>query len=336
LSLSLPVDEHGWLGVAENGRLADQYGRAVALHGVSLFWSQWGGEFYTKDVVDWLRNDWGISVLRVPLGVDRGGILQAPDEQLRRIHKVISAAMKAGIYVIVDWHAHERYLDEACQFFEHIASEYGQCPNIIYETWNEPHGRFCWSADIKPYHNDVIATIRGISPRSLVIAGVENWSQRVDIAASDPLRFENVLYAVHFYAGSHGAALRRRIKRALRSRLPMIVSEWGMSEADGDGKLALRETRRWWRFMSHYGLSDVNWSIFNKNETSAALASEASPMGGWETKHLSSSGRIVRDRLRALAVSKRPNGALGVSRSLLFAKAQRWITGLHKSGSAAD
>ena len=43
------------------------------------------------------------------------------------------------------------------------------------------------------------------------------------------------MYTLHFYAGTHGAELRQRIDSALSAGLPIFVSEWGTSRADGSG-----------------------------------------------------------------------------------------------------
>ena len=292
-----PVEAHGALRVA-GGAVVDRRGRPVALRGVSLFWSQWGGRFYDPRTIRWLRRDWRISVVRVAVGVHEGGYLEHPEREFAKAAAVVDAAIAEGLYVIVDWHAHRPEPQAAALFFERVARRWGHRPNLIYETWNEPLREHGWSDLVKPYHERVIARIRAIDPDNLVVAGTPTWSQDVDVAAADPLRSANTAYTLHFYAGTHGAALRRKADRARSRGAALFVTEWGASEADGNGRLATAETRAWWRWLAARRIGDVNWSIMDKAETSAALRPGAASGGGWADRDLTGSGRMVRERLR--------------------------------------
>ena len=53
---TLIVEKHGQLRV-EGNKIADKNGNPVALHGMSLFWSQWIGKYYNYDCVGGLRDD---------------------------------------------------------------------------------------------------------------------------------------------------------------------------------------------------------------------------------------------------------------------------------------
>jgi endoglucanase len=290
------VQRHGKLSVKGN-RIVDEHGRPVILRGMSLFWSQWGGQYYNADCVKWLRDDFHCTVVRAAIAVGSGGYLRNPDAETRKAETVIQAAIDLGIYVIVDWHAHDAQTAAAQKFFAHIAQKYGQHPNVIYETWNEPV-RQDWSTVIKPYHHAVLATIRQHDPDNLVICGTQNWSQLVDKAAADPVKGTNVAYTLHFYAATHKQPLRDKAKAALDKGAALMVTEWGTSEASGNGKLDAQETRRWQDFMDEHGLSSCNWSVIDKRETSAALMPGAAPTGGWTPEMLSPSGKLVREILR--------------------------------------
>jgi endoglucanase len=264
---------------------------------MSLFWSQWGGQFYNAECVRWLRDDWGCNVVRAAVGVGSGGYLKNPEAEMKKADTVIQAAIDLGIYVIVDWHAHEVETTAAQQFFGQIAQKYGKHPNVIYETFNEPI-RQDWGTVIKPYHEAVIGTIRQHDPESLVICGTQNWSQLVDKAAADPVKAANVAYTLHFYAATHKKELRDRAQAALDKGAALMVTEWGTSEASGNGKLDAAETQRWMEFMEKNHLSWCNWSVITKRETSAALKPDAPATGNWTAGHLSPSGTLVRELIR--------------------------------------
>lgn len=294
-----PVERHGQLRV-EGGRIVDQHGAPVTLRGMSLFWSQWAPRFYNAETVDWLADDWQVTVVRAAIAVPSGGYLEHPERETAKAEAVIEAAIAAGIYVIVDWHAHEPEPEAAARFFAHIAAKYGDRPNVIYETWNEPLNTHGWAEVVKPFHLAVIPRIRAVDPDNLIVAGTPTWSQDVDIAAADPLPFSNLAYTLHFYAGSHRQELRDKAERAMDLGAVLFVTEWGTTPASGDGPMDLAETRLWWEFMEAHGLSHLNWSITDKAEGSAALKPGASGRGGWGEGQLTPSGRLLRDRLREM------------------------------------
>lgn len=294
-----PVERHGALRV-EGGRVVDQHGEPVVLRGMSLFWSQWGGQFYNADTVAWLKSDWNVTVVRAAVAVDNDGYLAHPEREMAKLEAVVDAAIAEGLYVIVDWHAHEPHPQAAAAFFARVAAKYGDHPNLIYEVYNEPLNTHGWAEVVKPFHMVVIPAIRAVDPDNLVIAGTPTWSQDVDIAAADPLPFSNLAYTLHFYAGTHRQELRDKALKALELGAALFVTEWGTSEASGNGILDEVETRLWWDFMETHGLSHLNWSVTDKDETSAALRPGASGRGGWADDAISPSGLLVRRMLREM------------------------------------
>ncbi len=293
------VERHGQLRV-EGNRIVDKSGEPVVLRGMSLFWSQWQPQYYNASAIRWLRDDWNANVVRAAIGVHSGGYLQNPERETKKAEAVIDAAIALGIYVIIDWHAHQPEPKAAGEFFARTARKYGHHPNLIYETWNEPLREHDWSKVIKPFHMAVIPQIRAHDPDNLIVAGTQTWSQDVDKAAADPLPFPNTAYTLHFYAGTHRQELRDKAKAALARGAAIFVTEWGTSEANGNGILDDKETRLWWDFMEENKLSYLNWSVADKPETSAALRPGAAGTGGWPERMLSPSGRFVREQLRRM------------------------------------
>lgn len=294
-----PVARHGALSV-RHGQLLDAHGRPVQLRGMSLFWSQWQPQYYNAHVIDWLARDWKIDVVRAAIAVKGPhGYLQQPQRQLHEAETVIDAAIARGLYVIVDWHAHHPHAAAAVRFFRTIARRYGNTPNVIYETFNEPLPDQPWKTVIRPYHMRVIAAIRAIDPDNLVVAGTRSWSQDVDEAAADPLPFHNIAYTLHFYAGTHKQSLRDKADRAMALGAALFVTEYGTANADGNGPIDDAETQRWWQWLDRHHISYVNWSVGDKRESTAALRPGASPDGHWPQSMLTPSGRMVRAHLRA-------------------------------------
>lgn len=294
-----PVSYYGPLKV-EGNRITDMDGKAVQLRGMSFFWSQWMGKYYTKECVKWLKDDWHCNILRAAMAVEEGGYLTNPEAEEKKICDVVDAAIESGLYVIIDWHDHHAtdHLAEAKRFFAGMAQKYGDSPNVIYETFNEPL-QISWSALIKPYHQAVIDTIRYYDPDNLIICGTPTWSQDVDVAADDPLAGTNIGYSLHFYSGTHKQSLRDKAQTALNKGIALMVTEFGTTNATGDGALYLDETDRWLTFMDENKLSWCDWSVADKTEKSAALLPGAPVTGSWSASQLTESGTFIRTEIRA-------------------------------------
>jgi endoglucanase len=296
-----PVARHGALSIRD-GKVVGVHGEPVTLRGMSLFWSQWAPQYYSPETVDWLAEDWKVSAVRAAIAAEGDDSAhQHFDRELAKASTVIEAAARNGIYVIVDWHAHRPYPEEATRFLTAVARKYGHLPNLIYEPFNEPlRDGVDWSRDVKPYHQQVVGAIRAVDPDNLVIAGSPSWSQGVDIAAEDPLDFENVAYTLHYYAATHKEELRAKADAALAKGLALMVTEFGTVEATGNGPLDRASSEAWWDWAEANDISWLAWSIGDKDETSAALK-PGTPPSGWSDDQLTESGRLLRTRLRAAA-----------------------------------
>jgi len=293
------VEQHGALRVQGN-RIVGKHGKPVTLRGMSLFWSQWIGKYYNRDAVRWLRDDWRCTLTRAAMAIEHGGYLENPKQEVAKVAAVVDAAIAAGIYVIIDWHDHNahQHTEKAQEFFGEMARRYGKTPNVIYEIFNEPLDKVSWSKDIKPYHEAVIQTIRRHDPDNLIVCGSRAWSQRVDEAALDPLKGKNIAYSLHFYSATHKQWLRDTATTAMNKGIALMVTEFGTTEASGDGVIDYEETRKWWEFLDANHVSWCNWSVADKVEASAALKPGASERGKWPAAAITDSGRFVRDELR--------------------------------------
>ena len=298
--IATPVSVHGALGV-RGTHIVDQNNNVVSFAGNGFSWSNtyWGAEeFYNADVVKWLQDDWGSTIVRVALGVDEvNGYFDRPEENLSRITTVIDAAIANDMYVIIDWHSYraELYRAEAIEFFQMMARRYGHNPHVIYEIYNEPV-HVSWSNTVKPYAEALIDAIREIDSDNLIIVGTPTWSQDVDIASLDPLEgYENIAYTLHFYAGTHGESLRQKAQTAIDNGLPLFVTEWGTVEATADGPVDHAETERWINFLRENEISHCNYSLTGKDEGATITLPGSNPLGGWSETDLSDSGRLAKE-----------------------------------------
>jgi endoglucanase len=299
------VERFGQLGV-KGVNLVDQKGRIIQLRGISSFGLQWAGKYANEGVLEWLRDDWNMQIWRAALYLAEGGYMTQKAIKAK-VDESVEAAIKLGLYVLIDWHVHldqdpRLYQKYAVEFFDEMAQKYGSYPNILYEICNEPNGeQVTWTGAVKPYAEEIISVIRRHDPNNIIIVGTPTWSQDVDIAAMDPIMGQkNIMYTLHFYAGTHGQELRNKAELAIQKGIPLFVTECGTSQATGGGGVYEEKFMEWLVFLKKHNISWINWSLTNKGEDSGILIMNADRdgKGRWTDDQLSQSGKFIRKILR--------------------------------------
>jgi endoglucanase len=337
-------------------QLSDERGTPVQLRGMSSFGLQWAdGEWIlTEGAFDVLAYDWRIDVIRLAMYITEDGYASKPAELLAKIEKGIELANKRGLYIIVDWHILSpgdpfapQYLDagkdlpqyEAIRavhpeyqgpqlFFAYLSQKYGALPNIMWEIANEPNGNgsedaaaTVWKEKLLPYSQNLVYAIRDNDADkndNIIICGTDNWSQFVDAPIANPVVDKNgqIMYTMHFYAGTHDAGyednedfkLRQKTLNALDGGLAVFCTEWGTSLATGDGGPFIDFSLRWLDFLAENKISWASWSLARKAEVSSSTLSNTSNVPGdtdgdgipnWDADtELSVTGRFIRAAIR--------------------------------------
>ena len=298
-----PVAVHGQLAVAGN-QLVDQAGTPVQLKGVSSQWLNFESRPFpeSKPALEYARDHWKLSVIRAAMGTEMMyGYLTSPAAKMTmqtKVETIIQNAIDLGLYVIVDWHtsaavtATTTQQADAVAFFTDIAQKYGSSPNVIYEPFNEPR-RVTW-AQIKPYHEALVAAIRAVDPDNLIVLGTPTFSQDVDLAALDPVAGTNLLYTFHFYACTHKQALRDKGSLALSRGIALFITEFGATPADGgtpgngDNIVCEDEASSWFSWMAANNISGAAWKLDQCADTSCILTFNAPIDGPWTDDVLTS------------------------------------------------
>jgi endoglucanase len=302
---STPVGMHGQLSVSGT-HLVDKNGDAVQLKGPSSMWLNWESKPYAENLqgVQWMRDNWNATVIRAAMGIEpAGAYLLNPTTNKAKVKQIVQNAIDLGIYVIIDWHEENAYKhqDQAIAFFTEMAQTYGDTPNVIYETYNEPN-KADWATQIKPYHEAVVAAIRAVDPDNLIVLGTGNFSQQVDLAALMPVSGTNLLYTLHFYSCTHKQSLRDAGTFALSKGAPIFVTEWGATNADGgtSGTLCLDEAQLWHDWMNKNGISWAAWKFDACADLSCYFKSTGGALvtGNWTDAQLNGHGPFVRDRMK--------------------------------------
>lgn len=303
---STPYGQHGALHV-ENGKLTDESGNTVQLYGMSTHGIAWFPQYINYDSFRTLRDDWNTNCIRLAMyTAEYGGYCAGGDkEQLKQLVKDgVSYATELGMYVIVDWHIlsdcdPNQNKDEAIAFFREMTEAFADNDNVLYEICNEPNGGTSWDS-IKSYAEEVIPVIRAQKPDAVILVGTPTWSQEIDKAAASPLDDSNVMYTLHFYAGTHKDDLRSRLETCVQNGLPVFVSEFGMCDASGNGANDFDSTTKWLDLLNKYQISFCCWNLANKDESSSVFKASSTTLSDWTDEDFNESGRWIRDYFRGM------------------------------------
>ena len=303
---STPYGQHGALHV-ENGKLTDENGNTVQLYGMSTHGIAWFPQYINYDSFRTLRDDWNTNCIRLAMyTAEYGGYCAGGDkEQLKQlVRDGVSYATELGMYVIVDWHIlsdcdPNQNKDEAIAFFREMVEAFADNDNVLYEICNEPNGGTSWDS-IKSYAEEVIPVIRAQKPDAVILVGTPTWSQEIDKAAASPLDDSNVMYTLHFYAGTHKDDLRNRLETCVQNGLPVFVSEFGMCDASGNGANDFVSTTKWLDLLNKYQISFCCWNLANKDESSSVFKASSTALSDWTDDDFNESGRWIRDYFRGM------------------------------------
>ena len=303
---STPYGQHGALHV-ENGKLTGADGNTVQLYGMSTHGIAWFPQYINYDSFRTLRDDWNTNCIRLAMyTAEYGGYCAGGDkEQLKQlVRDGVSYATELGMYVIVDWHIlsdcdPNQNKDEAIAFFREMSEAFADNDNVLYEICNEPNSGTSWDS-IKSYAEEVIPVIREQKPDAVILVGTPTWSQEIDKAAASPLTFDNVMYTLHFYAGTHKDDLRNRLETCAQNNLPVFVSEFGMCDASGNGANDFDSTTKWLDLLNKYQISFCCWNLANKDESSSVFKAASTALSDWTDEDFNESGRWIRDYFRSM------------------------------------
>lgn len=291
-------------------KLVDKKGHEVQLRGVSTHGLSWYPQYVNDKCFAQLHDKWGANVVRLAMYIEEyngycSGDAKNRSDLKKLIKKGVRLAKKHKMYVIVDWHilsdgnpnSHKK---EAKAFFREMSREFKGYNNVIYEICNEPNNGTSWK-EIKSYARSVISTIRKNDKKAVIVVGTPTWSQDVDQAAADPIKGDNIMYALHFYAATHKADLRNKMTAAINKGLPVFVTEYGICDASGNGAIDKKEADRWVQTMDEYGVSYIAWNLSNKQESSSIIKSSCSKVSGFKKSELSDEGKWLYHLLRKKA-----------------------------------
>jgi len=298
------VEKHGKLSL-DGVQLVGSNGEPVHLKGMSSHGIHWFSNCYTKESIQHLRDEWNINLFRIAMYIGEGGYASQKETLRKRVEDMVSWCEELGIYVMIDWHVltpgdPNAWLDGegastglAIDWWKDMATMYKDKDHVLYEIANEPNN-VDWPT-VKKHHDAVIQAIRSIDKQTIIIAGTTTWSQDIHLAAANPVSNPyNVMYGFHFYAGTHESLLQR--VREYAPQIPIFSTEWGTSQASGDGGPYLDVAEKFLDAFEELSISWAQWSFADKSEVSAALKPGACSRKAWSDT--STSGAFVKEYLK--------------------------------------
>lgn len=304
--------KRGALHVEGNG-LVDENGEKVQLRGVSTHGLAWFPDYVNKKGFKELHDKWGANCVRLALYTEEWGGYCTGDANNRKalkklVKKGVKYATEANMYAVIDWHIlsdgnPKKHRKAAKAFFKAMSKEFKNHTNVIYELCNEPNGGTTWST-IKSYAEDIIPVIRKNDKDAIIVVGTPTWSQEIDKALEKPIKDKNVMYTLHFYAATHKTDMRKNVKKVLKAGLPVFVTEFGISEASGNGRISKKSGQKWIDLLDNYGVSYIAFSLANKAESTSLIKSSCQKHSGISRSNLTSYGKWYYDLLRKKAGKK--------------------------------
>lgn len=293
-----PFGRHGALHV-ENGKLKDAHGENFQLYGMSSHGIGWYPQYVCKETFQYLQEEYGTNCIRLAMytAEDVGYCTGGDQAFLKQLVKDgVNYATELGMYVIIDWHIlsdnnPQNHKEEAKKFLGEMSETFKDHDNVLYEICNEPNNTD-WNS-VKTYAEEVIPLIRANDPDAVIIVGTPTWSQDLECPLNDPVGYDNLMYALHFYAATHKDDLRDRAQQCIDQGLPVFVSEFGMCDASGNGWNDFDSTQKWLDMIDRNDLSFMCWALGKKDEACCILRPDTDKLSQWTDADLNESGKWI-------------------------------------------
>lgn len=293
-----PLNLHGKLSV-KDGKIVDKKEKEFLIQGISTHSISEFGDYINIDTFKTLRDEFNVNTIRVAMYTEAN--LGYTKDLHQKVNQAVNYATELGMYVILDWHIlgdsnPNINKESAKEFFSEMATNYAEYDNVLYEICNEPNGDDVTWDVVKEYANEIIALIRNIDKDGIIIIGTPNYCRDLDSVIDNQIAGDNLLYAFHFYSATHQSEERDVLKSAVDKKLPVIVSEFGLSTADGNGELNKEEAENWLNYLRKNKIGYVCWNLSNKDESSALLLPSTSSMSSWTDEELSEQGLWIKEK----------------------------------------
>jgi len=268
------------ISVKQN-RFVDASGAPVLFRGMSIadpdkLASQgvWNRELFAA------VKEMGANLVRLPVH-PAAWRRRTPEAYLKLLDQAVDWCTDLGIYVIVDWHSignlqSEMFQDpqynttktETFEFWRTASRHFaGHHTVAFFELFNEPThyngmlGDMSWS-EWRGLNEEMIRIVRYWARDTVPLVAGFDWAYDLDQVHYDPIRAEGIGYVVHPYAFKRSEPWEPKWEENfafVSSRYPMIATEIGFEQKEGEKVDDNHYGNRITRFLEQRGISWVAW-----------------------------------------------------------------------------
>ena len=263
------INEWGRLKLVGN-QLSSQNGDTIQMRGVSTFSLNYNEVLpcLTKEGFSALKK-WGCNVVRLAQ-YPQSSMNTYDETTATKVEYYIKMCNELGMYAIVDWNILKyegmegnpiKFKDEAKDFFSKI-SEFvyaNNYKNVIYEICSDPS--VSWENIIK-YADYILPVIEKNDPQAIVIVGTPEASTDFTDVIGNPIEYKNlgIMYAYHHSVCDSESRL-ENVKKAAKE-LPIFVSEWWPTDANGDGPICTDKSDDFIDFLENGTSQAISWTYW--------------------------------------------------------------------------
>ena len=324
---------HGALTVADDGQVADVFGRPYQIKGMSVDTSALNADYLTQETFSTLKDELQINTVRIPVALDGPDGYCEGDDMTKavirsNVYTALNAAIYQDMYAILDWDLGEAddliaCKDQAHAFLEDIAQAYSGFANVIYEIGSGESTDMTWN-DYVYYATDLVDCIRYYSPDALVIVGLPDEGKALPDQSMSLISRSNLLYGCTL--DPMDAALLGELENSLQEkRLPLFVSAF--SPANEEGEIAWQTDGEFFSLLNYYNTGWCFYRLSHADEDDALLADWYTGNSGWTADAYSPAGgwlKAVADGEIALPDYQPPERIPSPTDSVLTAGGGTW------------
>ena len=92
---------------------------------------------------------------------------------------------------------------------------------------------------------------------------------------------------------THKEDLQQKLKTAYKAGLPILVTEFSICDASGNGAIDKSSGKKWIKLLKKYKIGFIAWSLCNKQESASLLKASCSKTGNFKKSGLSKTGKWI-------------------------------------------